>query len=137
MGFCKEGGIGLQAWVEHQEQNRVRIADRGDTGSGDGGQTRNSFFRPGKPPQVQAIAEALRVHRGNVDDLWMQLRSLCHGLEDSLESFAEEACGAGRRVGGMLDVILEAELDDRIDPVVCSCGDVDGTIREAFFVAGL
>lgn len=108
----------MQAWVEDQERNRVGSADGGDSGSGDVRDAQRRFFGPGRPPQVQAIATALRVHRGNVDDLWMQLRSLCHGLEDSLESFADEACGASRRIGGMLDVILEAELDDRIDLAV-------------------
>lgn len=119
---------GLQAWAEDLERNRVGGGGGAEGGAGERGEKHHSFFGPGRPPRVQAMAHALRLHRGNVGDLCAQVRSLCHSLEDSLEGFADEASTAGQRIGGMLDAVLEAELDDRIDLTV-RCGWLRGCAR--------
>lgn len=119
---------GLQAWAEDLERNRVGGGGGNEGGAGERGEKHHSFFGPGRPPRVQAMAHALRLHRGNVGDLCAQVRSLCHSLEDSLEGFADEASTAGQRIGGMLDAVLEAELDDRIDLTV-RCGWLRGCAR--------
>ena len=109
--------------MEDQERGRANAgsSDAEPCGANVGG-NKGSIFGPGRPPQVERMAHALRLHRGNVGDLWMQLRSLSHELDDRLEGFAGEARAAASHIGGLIDVILEAAASDKLDSVVrCAC----------------